>query len=646
MVVDSEIHGRLSTMQEEFIKFVTDKSSSGQKTPLRLWHDIPLEFLCDGSESIVPNVNWYYCKPVFVFAPHLTWPKLKLCCPECDQATISPKGWQSNPRGRYVHDIESSFYLVQYVYQCKNKECIKNIESKAEYARILGNELLPKLPEWVKAHWPIGVMNDRIAFSASFMTYLTTAITTGSLLFNNNYYHTNFHYFNVVGASIEGAIKMSGTLRATRYLKKRFMYSSAKFAYEESSKAGQHMVSSIGVDVLPEIRELPGFSTIDYEHGYNELLHVPFQTATETFVQYIEDRHLLIRKINEHIPISHAVSIDTTFNIRKRTKSKRSNTLQPSKENGMSFCLDCGSGMVINRMKVINDDHTRLRVQLDDLKKRANAQGVIIRTIISDDCCAMRPMINSIFNEKIEGTNTFATSSSGDAKHILNRALECVSKKHRLYSEFSKSYHACVVTGGTEPVLSRNGNWYKVPVKLDSGEQMWKRFEDLIEKYKVLETANLVSEGPLFLKDFDDTHKRQKYHFENCLFDPVDDEGKWYYESNQDGVFHLYRGTNRNEALHRTCNNIYPVQCGEILGDAMIEAHLLGYNFSRGKLPSDFGGVDPAVFRVGNLDYFDDILRVEGHGNSSSSSRCSSTQFASYNDMSLAIATDKRRFRF
>ena len=130
-VVDSEIRGRLSTTQEEFIKFVTDKSSSGQKTPLRLWHDIPLEFLCDGSESIVPNVNWYYSKPVFVFAPHLTWPKLKLCCPECDQATISPKGWQSNPRGRYVHDIESSFYLVQYVYQCKNKECIKNIESKS-----------------------------------------------------------------------------------------------------------------------------------------------------------------------------------------------------------------------------------------------------------------------------------------------------------------------------------------------------------------------------------------------------------------------------------------------------------------------------------------------------------------------------------
>ena len=161
---------------------------------------------------------------------------------------------------------------------------------------------------------------------------------------------------------------------------------------------------------------------------------------------------------------------------------------------------------------------------------------------------------------------------------------------------------------------------------------MWKRFEDLIEKYKVLETANLDSEGPLFLKDFDDTHKRQKYHFENCLFDPLDDEGKWYYESNQDGVFHLYRGTNRNKALHRTCNNMYPVQCGETLGDAMIEAHLLGYNFSRGKLPSDFGGVDPAVFRVGNLDYFDDILRVEGHlsPNSSSSSRCSFTQFASY----------------
>jgi len=35
--------------------------------------------------------------------------------------------------------------------------------------------------------------------------------------------------------------------------------------------------------------------------------------------------------------------------------------------------------------------------------------------------------------------------------------------------------------------------------------------------------------------------------------------------------FHLHRGTNCNEAWHKKLNSIYPIHCGESLGDACLD---------------------------------------------------------------------------
>ncbi len=58
----------------------------------------------------------------------------------------------------------------------------------------------------------------------------------------------------------------------------------------------------------------------------------------------------------------------------------------------------------------------------------------------------------------------------------------------------------------------------------------------------------------LFLKGFEKEFENQKYHWLNCVHEVYDENGKHYYEGRADMDFHLYRGTNCNEAWHRKLN--------------------------------------------------------------------------------------------
>jgi hypothetical protein len=78
--------------------------------------------------------------------------------------------------------------------------------------------------------------------------------------------------------------------------------------------------------------------------------------------------------------------------------------------------------------------------------------------------------------------------------------------------------------------------------------------------------------------------------------------------------FHLYRGTNCNEAWHKKLNSIYPIHCGESLGDAcldvLVEAHNLDHCTTITR--SSFGGINPAIFRLGNLPYLHQLMSLQG----------------------------------
>lgn len=100
--------------------------------------------------------------------------------------------------------------------------------------------------------------------------------------------------------------------------------------------------------------------------------------------------------------------------------------------------------------------------------------------------------------------------------------------------------------------MGRNGQVYKVPNKLDPGDVVWERLQNTVKNYrdidnKATQQSNVKS---LFLSEFDSAMTNQKaIILGGYLTDPIVD-GRWY-EELEDGRFVLYRGTNRNESLHK-----------------------------------------------------------------------------------------------
>ena len=91
----------------------------------------------------------------------------------------------------------------------------------------------------------------------------------------------------------------------------------------------------------------------------------------------------------------------------------------------------------------------------------------------------------------------------------------------------------------------RNGEIYNVPDRLDTGDVIWARLNKCIDDYRKVDDKD----RSLFLKDFDKTLANQERWVKGYLFDPIV-EGRWF-EELEDGRFVLYRGTNRNESLHK-----------------------------------------------------------------------------------------------
>jgi hypothetical protein len=82
----------------------------------------------------------------------------------------------------------------------------------------------------------------------------------------------------------------------------------------------------------------------------------------------------------------------------------------------------------------------------------------------------------------------------------------------------------------------------------------------------------MEQKSALFLRDFEKEIYNQKQHWPNCVKKIYEKSGKHYYKCHTDMDFHLFRGTNCNEAWHHQLNTIYPGHCGECLGDACLDA--------------------------------------------------------------------------
>lgn len=156
-----------------------------------------------------PDVKDFYLKKVMVLVLHRNYPGMSILCPECKRP-VSNKGWVSHPPARYIHDMSSGIYLVQYQYECKN--------SMSNSKVIPLSNLLDSLPSFVRAQLPI-VLTNSSGMTREYLIYLTSDATTGKSLME-------------IGTLI-------ATMRTNRYLESRVAYTSARDNYNELVRSGQ-----------------------------------------------------------------------------------------------------------------------------------------------------------------------------------------------------------------------------------------------------------------------------------------------------------------------------------------------------------------------------------------------------------------------
>ncbi|KAJ3095457.1 hypothetical protein HDU97_006913, partial [Phlyctochytrium planicorne] len=87
--------------------------------------------------------EYYYYPKCFVWAPHISFPEVKLSCPKCMQFS-KPKnhGWTDFPRR--VYGLDSSYYIYAFKYQCN---C-------GHIFRSTSKEVIRRLPEHISLQFP------------------------------------------------------------------------------------------------------------------------------------------------------------------------------------------------------------------------------------------------------------------------------------------------------------------------------------------------------------------------------------------------------------------------------------------------------------------------------------------------------------
>ena len=124
---------------------------------------------------------------------------------------------------------------------------------------------------------------------------------------------------------------------------------------------------------------------------------------------------------------------------------------------------------------------------------------------------------------------------------------------------------------------ARTNKIHEISGRLLEGLSVWEQYGIIYNSMSQLIDPNgekLFRDG--FKKNVLD---KQKRHFENCWGEPIID-GKHYHE-NVDGKFTLYRGTNRNESLHRRIRDIWPDTCSEETGQRLKLCFMYNWNMKR-----------------------------------------------------------------
>jgi hypothetical protein len=113
------------------------------------------------------------------------------------------------------------------------------------------------------------------------------------------------------------------------------------------------------------------------------------KVVVDIFCDYITQQKLVIQSIQNNMPITFCISMDTTKWIQKRTTKfvmGGGASHVRSLENGMHCIMGC-NGTVLSQKVITNDSLDMVRPQLLGLKLRALEQGCVIKYIVVDNCC-------------------------------------------------------------------------------------------------------------------------------------------------------------------------------------------------------------------------------------------------------------------
>lgn len=367
------------------------------------------------------------------------------------------------------------------------------------------------------------------------------------------------------------------------------------------------------------------FSNIESPCDYNSA-SVPSSTfLVDVFIRYVREREHIFQACMQNV-VPHTVqSIDFTFNAAKRTKitTQSGGHVEAIGLDSLLFSLN-GTGEISSFRRAKQEGHVYIRSILNELRERCIRLNVPLekrpKYFYVDNAVHMRGVIHEYFPE---------SEVYQDVKHLINRLIEHTSKQSSLYVEFSKDFHG-VFTKHKITVESRvSGNTHKIPAPLSDSQEIVRDLQALIDRYKGF---SLAANGgkPLFLNDFDAEWEKQKIQIEENIKDVFID-GKHYFEA-EDGKFQLYRGSNRNESMHRRLNSIWPEQCGHDLADCLILAFIYEWNCRRSynKLEFEYGLSDPK-----SADCEDHDLSLH---NFTSTRKCAGTTRLSNIDVMLSLS--------
>lgn len=220
------------------IKSLAENIDKGDSKSLQVIHTPPTKNI---NFSQRPKLTLFYLKPVIACIPHKNFPGIQLLCPNCpSQNTIlTAKGWPTTPVARYIHDVKSGVYLLQYRYYCSF--CRKSVMS---------NDAV--MPTFAKQSYSFYV-TEHSGMTTDLLEKIITEATNRT--------------------SFEEITENMGINRTSEYLKKRVMYESWCVHYNELRQKNRFETKE----------DFPPFSNFNDPGGYNEISQLYLNYATGVF---------------------------------------------------------------------------------------------------------------------------------------------------------------------------------------------------------------------------------------------------------------------------------------------------------------------------------------------------------------------------